>query len=147
MKTPISSELLDKYLDGTCTPQEQEEVEKWYQSFENSPEMNTLYPETESEDYSNSVFEKIKSKIKLKKIEDMNIWKLPINKQAYWYLAASVLIGIGVSFLLEKNHVPVKSKSTLAHHSADFFDMTSNHKNSSAGFSYKTISPALIIPV
>jgi hypothetical protein len=120
MKTPVSSEVLDKYLDGTCTPQEREEIENWYQSFENSPDINTIFPETESDDYSQSVFKKIKSKIKREETENRNIWKLPINKQAYWYLAASVLIGIGVSFLSEKNHVPVKSKITLARYPTEF---------------------------
>ena len=144
MKTPVSSEVLDKYLDGTCSPQEREEIESWYQSFENSPDINTLFPETERDDYAQSVFKKIKSKIKLKETENRNIWQLPIHKQAYWYLAASVLIGIGVSFLFEKNHVPVKSKTTLAKYPADIFDRRSSCRISVAGFHYNTFSRSLL---
>lgn len=96
MKTPLPSGLLDKYLSGTCTPQEREEVERWYESFENSTEINTLFPDSKSEEYSKSVLEKIMSKIKLTKVENKKSWKFPFNLQAYWYMAASVLIGYGV---------------------------------------------------
>jgi len=96
MKTPLSSGLLDKYLSGSCTPQEREEVEDWYQSFENAQEVNALFPESNGEEYSKSVLEKIKTKIKLNELEDKKGWKLPINRQAYWYLAASFLISSGV---------------------------------------------------
>jgi len=96
MKTPVSPGLLDKYLNGTCTPKEREEVENWYQSFESSPEINTLFPESKSEEYSKSVLEKIKNKIKLRDLEDKKSGKFQIGKQAYWYLAASILISTGV---------------------------------------------------
>ncbi len=96
MKTPVPSGLLDKYLSGTCTQQEREEVESWYQSFESSPEINSLFPESKSEEYSKSILEKIKTKIKLRELEDRKSGKFPIERQAYWYLAASVLISIVV---------------------------------------------------
>jgi len=92
MKTPLSPGLLDKYLTGTCTQQEREEVEDWYQSFESLSEINTLFPESKSEEYSKSVLEKIKNKIKLRELEHKKSGKFQIGKQAYWYLAASVLI-------------------------------------------------------
>jgi transmembrane sensor len=127
MKTPLSSEMLDKYLSGTCSPQEREEVENWYQSFENTPEIGTLSPEPENDAYSQSVFEKIKSKIK--EIEDNQIWKLPINKQSYWYLAASILISIGVSFLFEKNHFPAQSTDTVTQDNSALFVWKDHHQN------------------
>lgn len=69
MNRPVPSELLDKYLNGTCTSQESEQVEDWYQSFENKSELGAVFPETKSDAYSNAVFEKIRSQIKLKEIK------------------------------------------------------------------------------
>ncbi|MCF0057615.1 hypothetical protein [Dyadobacter sp. CY356] len=68
MNRPVPSELLDKYLNGTCTSQESAQVEGWYQSFENNPELDVMFPESKSDEYSNAVFEKIRSQIKLKEI-------------------------------------------------------------------------------
>lgn len=80
MNRPIPSELLDKYLNGTCSSQEREEVESWYQSFENNPKLDSAFPESNNDEYSNAVFEKIRSKIKLREIKEKNIRKAPIEK-------------------------------------------------------------------
>jgi hypothetical protein len=76
MNRPVPSELLDKYLNGTCTPQESGVVEDWYQSFENNPDLNSAFPESKSDEYSNAVYEKIRSQIKLKEIKSRMLWKL-----------------------------------------------------------------------
>ncbi|MBE9465436.1 FecR family protein [Dyadobacter subterraneus] len=114
MKKPLSSELLDKYLNGTCTPEEREEVENWYQSFESTPDINKIFPEIKNESYSQSIFDRIRSQIKSQEADQKNTWKLIGAKQWYWYLAASVMIGIGVSFLFKKNNISYSSKSALA---------------------------------
>ncbi|WP_159469370.1 hypothetical protein [Dyadobacter sp. 3J3] len=80
MNRPVPSELLDKYLNGNCSSQECEEVEAWYQSFENNPELNSVFPESQNGEYSNAVFEKIRSKIKLREIKEKNTRKVPIQK-------------------------------------------------------------------
>lgn len=80
MNRPVPSELLDKYLNGTCSSPECEEVEAWYQSYENNPELNSVFPESQNGEYSNAVFEKIRSKIKLREIKEKNARKVPIQK-------------------------------------------------------------------
>ncbi|GLU54043.1 FecR family protein [Dyadobacter frigoris] len=126
MKKPLSSELLDKYLNGACSLKEREEVENWYQAFEDTQDINTLFPEVQNESYSQSIFAQIRSQIKSKETDNKNSLKLLDAKQWYWYLAASVLIGIGVSFLFKKNNSSFESKSALAGPTTFFLENKTN---------------------
>lgn len=125
MKKPsISSALLDKYLHGTCTDQERELVEQWYQSFEKTPDIDTIFPEVKNEDYSESIFKKIRSQIQ----EDEHITtepqKRPLIRNLYWYMAASIVLGIGLSFLLKKNRSTAEKQNELAQLTTQWLENT-----------------------
>lgn len=109
-RTSISSEVLDKYLNGTCTREELEEVEKWYQSFENEPDLDTVFPDTKTERYSSSVFEKIRAQIKLKERENNKNLTIHLYRRWHWYVAASVILGFGISFFFRSNPISAKEK-------------------------------------
>jgi transmembrane sensor len=122
-RTSISSDVLDKYLNGTCTPEEREEVEKWYQSFENTPDIDTVLPETKTENYSRSVFEKIKSQIKLSESESKRSWNINIFRQWHWYVAASVILGLGISFFFRNNPLSEKhQQAPLAENTTKYLE-------------------------
>lgn len=111
-RNSISSELLDKYLDGTCTPEELEVVEKWYQSFEHATDIDQVFPDTKTESYSRSVFEKIRSQIKLKESAHKQSWTVHLLRQWYLYAAASIILGIGLSFFFRDSPIQAKHEQT-----------------------------------
>jgi len=98
-RSSIPPETLDKYLNGTCTQAERDQVENWYQSFDNNPDLEKIFPESKSETYAKSIFEKIHSQIKLQSSDRKPARMVHLRKQWHLYLAASIVIALGVSFL------------------------------------------------
>jgi transmembrane sensor len=107
-RNSISSELLDKYLNGTCSPEELGEVEKWYQSFQETSDIDQIFPDTKTESYSRSVFKKIRSQIKLRESASKQRPTMHLFRQWHWYLAASIVLGIGLTFFSRNVPIPAK---------------------------------------
>jgi len=62
MKSKISAELIDKYLKGECTSEEEEMILDWYDSFGDDPVPGFLKDEAEKEDLAGRMLQKIKSR-------------------------------------------------------------------------------------
>ncbi len=57
------NELLDKYLQGNCSPEEKQEIEAWYMSFEGEKSFVDGLSQTEKEALEAGMLEKINTKI------------------------------------------------------------------------------------
>lgn len=90
----ISGELLDKYLENACTEQEMHLVEAWYNSFEDQPDFETVFPEASTSSYRDQLFDRIKERIN--KQEVFPEYRKPGFLRAFspviWYAAACLLL-------------------------------------------------------
>jgi transmembrane sensor len=64
MKKHISSELLNKYLRGECTPQEEARVDEWYSSFNNNQNDERLRNLRDRSNLEKKMLQHIKATIK-----------------------------------------------------------------------------------
>jgi len=112
----ISGELLDKYLDNACTKQEIQLVEIWYNSFENEPNLQTVFPEVVSFSYRGQLFDRIKQRIKEQEFypENTEIGRLKTFSPAIWYVAASILLISVVAFWVFKQSQSEKVSTNVA---------------------------------
>lgn len=112
----ISGELLDKYLENSCTEQETLLVETWYNSFEDGPTLQAEFPETVTSSYRVRLFESIKQRINEKEIypERTGLGRLRSLSPGIWYAAASFLLVSMVGFLVFKQSQSDKISTTIA---------------------------------
>lgn len=61
----ISSQLIEKYLNNTCTPQEREIVHEWYSSFESEPEPLSHLSESQQRELNQRLIGQIDRNISL----------------------------------------------------------------------------------
>ncbi|QRR02370.1 FecR family protein [Dyadobacter sandarakinus] len=105
----ISPELLDKYLSGTCTPDEALQVEAWYHAQENNPDVDQVFPAAGEEQYAHSVFRKISSKITEAESRQpsRSVFRL---RSWIWYAAASVAVAATIMWLQQRPAAIVASQ-------------------------------------
>src|SRR5690606_7199247 len=81
-----AQKLIDKYLDGTCTPKEKILVERWYNN-----QLDAVEPISTSSDIE-SIGKKIYGRLPLKKNNGKN----------YYRLAAAAIVLIALSFAVNR---------------------------------------------
>ena len=93
MSQKLPDYLLDKYLKGQCTPDEEASVESWYNSFENDTDYLSFASLEERDDIKNRIRDRITHDI---------VQVIPINsgkKKTLFYLAYS-LTGVAAAILI-----------------------------------------------
>lgn len=93
-----SSELLEKYLSGRCSPDEARLVERWYDSFDNRPDLTQQHPQTQDSAYSRQILRQIRQRIE--DAEPKPARRLGFGRNWFWALggvaAALILLTLGV---------------------------------------------------
>jgi len=96
MKKDISPELIRKYLNGQCTPQEAAAVEEWYNSFEDEPGDDAMLSSEQRDKLKAILMEKISANIKALGQPDIAIQNkiFPFRRIIYYLsgIAAILLI-------------------------------------------------------
>lgn len=127
MNKPISVELLEKYINGKCTAEENALVQDWYFSFEQEHDLISDMSASEQEDLEEHIYNHILHNISV--LGD-NTQKLPADKLRYrilkpWYavagIAAIFLIFISI---LYNNHPQVKYAQSAAINTTDLVAIT-----------------------
>ncbi|RRA98915.1 FecR family protein [Larkinella rosea] len=88
-----SPELLEKYLSGRCSPDEAQRVERWYDSFENRPDLAEKHPQTQESAYSRRILQQIRQRIE--NAEPNPVRPLRFGRNWFWALggvAAALLV-------------------------------------------------------
>lgn len=108
----ISSELIDKYLNGTCTAREREIVQEWYSSFENETEPLSYLSEAQQQELNQRMISQIDRNISLQ--------EGPYRKTPAYIgysvigLAATLLIVLGLFFFRTPHPEATKKIGTPA---------------------------------
>ena len=89
--TQLPDELVARYLAGTCTADEQKQVETWYASFDQQPSLSDAHPETDSPAYRHTLFQRIKERIQE---AEPKVMPLPVSRQIGYYIAAASVAGL-----------------------------------------------------
>ncbi|HWZ14653.1 MAG TPA: FecR family protein [Mucilaginibacter sp.] len=127
MNKPISVELLEKYINGKCTAEENALVQEWYFSFEKEHDLISDMSASDQEDLEEHIYNHILHNISAL---GSNTQDAPATKPKYrilktWYAAAGVaaalLIFIGV---LYNNHPHVKNLQSATANTADLVAVT-----------------------
>lgn len=104
MKQPISIELLEKYVDGKCTPEEIALVKEWYFSFDNELDHVSDLTQFEQKELEDHIYSQILHTISVGEEEDVDFAEaLPVRRTyTAWYavagIAATLLICLGLFF-------------------------------------------------
>lgn len=89
MRNNISPELLQKYMDDQCTPEEISAVQSWYAQFDAESDPLDTYSPGEQAQLKKQMLDQLKQKIQgaasVKR-------KKPVRKLLYWTAAAAVLV-------------------------------------------------------
>ncbi|WP_128546509.1 FecR family protein [Larkinella soli] len=91
-----SPDLLEKYLSGRCTPDEARQVEAWYDSFENRPDLSQTHPETRNPAYSRQLLHQIRQRIESIEQRPMG----PVSPRPWWRRGGWMVYVGGVAALL-----------------------------------------------
>ena len=119
----ITFELIDKYLNDTCTPLEREIVQEWYSSFENEPEPLSYLSESQQQELNQRMTNQIDRNISS---QEASTRKRPafISYSAMG-LAATLLIVLGLFFFRtaqtdapKKNGMPAATGLLVVHNSS-----------------------------
>ncbi len=95
MKEEVFPELIRKYLQGNCSPEERRQVETWYRSFENDPDLLEFLSEDEKELLKGILFKHIRSSIAdHHQVRQRHIWVRYVAG-----IAALIAIGVGLSWV------------------------------------------------
>ena len=103
MKEPISVELLEKYINGTCTDSEAAEVKNWYLSFKDEDDhVSAISPAAEQE-LEARIYKHILSNIGISEDEEAPVIKQRSGFLQIWYsiagtAAAVILIAGSIMF-------------------------------------------------
>ncbi|MBD2755809.1 FecR family protein [Spirosoma validum] len=88
--SPISPDLLDKYLRNECNDQEKEQVEAWYATLRNKTDYIDSLPEQEQQQLQNETFFNIQSQLEVDKKHVVSAFSLN------WAWAAGIAASIGL---------------------------------------------------
>ncbi len=88
MKKRIPTELIDRYLKGACSPEEEAELNRWYNSFDNEPVPIAGLNENQKISLKNRMLDKIKQQADIED-EGRQVPVVKISKP-YWYSVASI---------------------------------------------------------
>lgn len=105
MKDKFLSQLIDKYLKGTCSPEEEILLLDWYNSVENTDDPILSLTEEQKQSLKNRMFARIFNNADLAKHKEI---KPKLHARIYYYAAAS----IAAAFLIVYSFLP-QSKSVL----------------------------------
>ncbi len=115
MQNPITPELIRKYLEGTCSPEESSVLHQWYDSFEDQNDPFTELSIPEQEALKLAMINKFKASLLIKtkgEINQAKINKVPISIiYAISAIAAVFLMVFGFNFF-NQNHLYNGSKTT-----------------------------------
>src|SRR4051812_43336011 len=120
--------LLKKYLDGTCSPQERELIDQWYELLDDEG-----LKAKETEDLSlieERIWQRIQSEMAIQPFvapSKKNRWTL-LPAAYRWVAAAFLLIVAGASFFIIKYMKTEVTSLPIAHlqHRNDFYTKTNN---------------------
>lgn len=87
MQEDISPQLLRKFLNKECTPEEQARVQAWYKSFENEPDPLTFLSATERDELSKEMFSNVLDN--LRSMDQLPVTSPKVIATRWWYYAAS----------------------------------------------------------
>jgi len=90
MEKELLTELLKKYVDGECTPEEIKLIDQWFMSHEENPDDDRLIDVNERENLESTLFERIKTNMQLRH-EPQQIEKL-LSRKVIWYRAAAAIV-------------------------------------------------------
>ncbi len=131
MKEPISKELLDRYVKGECTEQEQLLVKAWYALYENDPDHLSDLNDLEINDLEDIILKRIISSIQPEIPEQQPepktaklIWLK--RSAAVFAIAASLIVIVNIA-LLHRNPL---SFAPINHMATTDVILVVNHSNS-----------------
>lgn len=123
MGMKISSELIDKYLNDTCTPREREIVHEWYSSFENETEPLSYLSEAQQQELNQRMISQIDRNISLQ--EGYNRKRPAYIRYSAIGMAATLLIVLGLFFFRspqpdaqKKTGMPAATALVVVHNSS-----------------------------
>ncbi|MGA0557243.1 FecR family protein [Larkinella sp. VNQ87] len=95
-----SPELLEKYLAGRCSPEEARQVEAWYDSFDNRPDLTERHPETQDPAYARDRLQQLRQRIE-EAAEHRPVRRLWPGNSGLWALSgvaavAAVVLVLGI---------------------------------------------------
>jgi ferric-dicitrate binding protein FerR (iron transport regulator) len=98
MENDHLSELLRKYANGECTPEEIKLIDEWYMSHEQNPDDDRLMNINERENLESRMFERIKENVQP---STASVIQRPLTPGKSWYRAAAAVIiliaaGLGI---------------------------------------------------
>ena len=113
MKKRIPTELIDKYLKGVCSAEEQAELHRWYNSFDSEPGPTSFLNEDQKKSLKKRMLDKIKQQADI----DDEGRRPPIVKisRHYWYSVASIaaLFILALGFLIKNDYL---HRGAVEHH-------------------------------
>lgn len=109
----ISSQLIDRYLNDTCTPLEREIVQEWYRSFESESEPLLNLSETQQQELNQRMLNQINKNISARKVYGQKTLKHAVYTRIG--LVATLLLVLGL-FLIrtERKNKFLKADESLA---------------------------------
>jgi len=105
MKKRIPAELIDRYLKGACSPEEESELHRWYNSFDNEPAPITSLNENQKISLKKRMLDKIKQQADMD--EEGTQARVVKISRSYWYSVASIaaLFILVLSFFIKNNYL------------------------------------------
>ena len=90
MEKDTLSQLLKKYVDGKCTPDELKLIDEWFSSHEQNPDDDRLIDLYEREDLESKMFERIKANVVLS--HKLHAVRESSSSAKMWYKVAAALV-------------------------------------------------------
>jgi transmembrane sensor len=107
----ISSKLIDRYLNDTCTAHERELIHEWFNSFENEDEPLSYLSATQQEELNRKMLHKIDKNIRSGEISGLK--KLKRLRYITTGMAATLFLALGF-FLFRTEKPDIAKKNTLS---------------------------------
>lgn len=113
MKKPISADLLERYLNGECTSEEEETVKEWYDSFENEYDHVSALSSSEEKNIEGNLYKRITANINTN--HKTSYSRNTILKLVYTAasIAAVLLIAISI-FMSQRQNVKINNDQIVA---------------------------------
>ncbi|MEO8885803.1 MAG: FecR family protein [Mucilaginibacter sp.] len=109
MRKPISTDILKRYLDNTCTPAEKKAVWDWYESFGNDQDFASGLDKRDELELEEKIYANILNRIQ--QVEETQTVFTVLPKRHYRYalaaIAAMLVIGLFTVLYYDSGHKPV----------------------------------------